>query len=433
MKKVSDHELMKLNNQLAVLRTIRDSGPISRVDLQGRTTLSWGTITSSIRELLGREILREVRAVPTAVGRRPIEVDLNTERNFAVGLQLGSASVRSVLVDVKGNVIGELDAPVNARASRDQIVQRLVGSARTLLARHAVTPSLLAGIGVAAPGAVDFRSGVCHFSPRHPAWKEVPLRRIFESRFRVPCFVDHVSNCFALSEKLFGAGRGVGSFICVLLGTGVSAGIVVNGEVYRGADSVAGEFGHTCIDADGPLCGCGNTGCLEVYASGLALSRLAAEAVRKRPRGLTAALAAAAGADPTGETLCQAARKGDPIAREIFSHMGVYLGIGVSNLVSLLNPERVILGGRVCRACEFFLPVFEATVEKRAWHASTRDIRISILERGAVLGAAALVFQEVFTTGHIVRRGAGLDESGRTAHSPAPLQVGSAGGTGRES
>jgi predicted NBD/HSP70 family sugar kinase len=405
VKTISDHESMKLTNQLTVLRTIRDSGPISRAELQQRTKLSWGTITSSIKELLARGVLREVGAVRTAVGRRPVDLDLNTERNFALGLQLGSAHVRSTLVDVKGTVVGDLDTPVDARGSRAEIVQCLVATGRKLLAARGISPSLLAGVGVAAPGAVDFRSGVCHFAPHHPAWKDVPLRRILESRFHVPCFVDHVSNCFALSEKLFGAGRGLSSFVCVLLGTGVSAGIVVNGEVYRGAEGVAGEFGHTSIDEGGLRCACGNAGCLEVYASGIALQRMAAEAARARPRGRIAALAAAGGNGTAGELLCRAAREGDRQALAVFRRMGVSLGVGVANLVSLLNPERVILGGRVSRACDHFMPAFEQTVDMRAWHASTRDIRVSTLERGAVLGAAALVFQEVFATGQIVRRG----------------------------
>ena len=318
---------MKLTNQLTVLRTIYEVGPISRADLQARTKLSWGTITSSIKELLGKGILREGAAVPTAMGRRPVALDMNTERNFALGLQLGSASVRSTLVDVKGNVIGEMDSPVNAHGNQAEIVQCLVSTARRLLAAHAVTPALLAGIGVAAPGAVDYRTGVCHYAPHHPGWKDVPLRRILEARLHVPCFVDHVSNCFTLSEKLFGAGRGLASFVCILLGTGVSAGIVVNGEVYRGADGVAGEFGHTCIDEDGPVCACGNAGCLEVYASGLALTRMAGEAIQKRPRGRIAALSAAPHAGTAGEVLCQAAREGDRQARKVFSQLGESLGI----------------------------------------------------------------------------------------------------------
>jgi len=406
MKGISDHESMKLNNQLIVLRAIRERGPISRVDLQACTKLSWGTITSSINVLLAKKILREVGPVTTGIGRRPVQLDLNTARNFVLGLQLGSHLVRSTLVDVKGKVIGELDTPVNARGRGEQIVESIAGTARRLLGAHAVSSSLLAGIGVAAPGAVDFRTGVCHFAPHHPGWKDVPLRRILERRFRVPCFVDHVSNCFALSEKLFGAGRGLTHFVCVLLGTGVSAGIVVNGEVYRGADSVAGEFGHTCIDAEGPVCVCGNAGCLEVYASGSALSRLAAAEIRRRPKSLIAVLAGRRGRDAAGEAICAAAHEGDPAAIEILETLGRYLGIGVSNLISLFNPERIIIGGRVSRASECFLPVFTATVEKRAWHASTRDIRMSTLERGAVLGAAALVFQEVFATGQIVRRSA---------------------------
>lgn len=406
MKRISDHESMKLTNQLTVLRTIRDRGPISRVDLQGRTGLSWGTITSSIKELLARGIVRELGSVRTAVGRRPVKVDLDVQRNFALGLQLGTASVRSTLVDVKGAVVADLDMPVDAQGSRGELVQRLVTVARRLLAARGVAPALLAGIGVAVPGAVDFRAGVCHYAPHHPHWKDVPLRRLLSQRFRVPCFVDHGYNCFALSEMLFGQGRGLHSFVAILLGAGVSAGIVVNGEVYRGANGVAGEFGHACIDPDGPLCACGNTGCLEVFASGIALSRMAAEAARARPRGRIAALAAGAGGTPTGEHLCVAAREGDTQAREIFRRMGESLGVGVANLVSLLNPERVILGGRVSRAAEFFLGSFEQTVRRRAWHASTRDIRVSTLERGAVLGAAALVFQELFATGGIVRRGA---------------------------
>ncbi len=405
MKRISGHESMKLANQLTILRTIRDTGPISRVDLQERTRLGWGTITSAVKELLGRGILRETGAVRTTAGRRPVEVDLDTRRNFALGLQLGTASIRSTLVDAKGSVVGDLDAPVDARGTRGELVQALVTTARRILAAHRVAPAALAGIGVAAPGAVDFRSGICRFAPHHPHWTDVPLRRMLEARFRVPCFVDHGYNCFALSEMLFGAGRGLSSLACVLLGSGVSAALVVNGEVYRGADGVAGEFGHMCIDENGPACACGNAGCLEVYASGIALAGMASEAVRRRPGGRIAALAAAAGVSADAEVLCRAAREGDAQAREIFSRMGASLGIGLANLVSLFNPERIVVGGRVSRAGDFFLPACVRAVEKRAWHASRRDIRLSTIERGAVRGAAALVLQEVFTTGQIILRG----------------------------
>ncbi len=406
-RRISDHASMKLNNQLVILRLIRDEGPISRVDLKEKTRLSWGTITTSTKELLGLGIITETGSVTTGVGRRPVELDLNRENNFVLGLQLGTLLVRSVLVDVKGTVVDELDAPVDACGTSEEILSCLVKSARQMLRRHSVSRGSLAGIGIAAPGAVDFSSGVCLYAPHHPQWKNVPLRKRFEQAFGVPCFVDHTFNCFVLSEKLFGFGRGLDNFICVLLGTGMSAGIVLRGEVYRGADSSAGEFGHTCIDVDGPLCACGNNGCIEAYVSGPAIAAAAVDALEGRPESMVASLT---GGDPekvTAEVLGQAAREGDDLAREIFSRMGKVLGVGISNLINIFNPQAIILGGGVSKAAEFFLPSCLETVKKRAWHASTKDVKVSSLERGEVLGAAAIVLQQLFSTGQIVQRAAG--------------------------
>ncbi len=394
---------MKLNNQLTVLKRIRDLGPITRVELQRGTKLSWGTITSSIKELLERRILMEVGSVMTGIGRRPVELDLDSERNRVLGLHLGGLLVRCVLVDVRGRVIDALDLPVDAEGTSREILASLLRTARQMLRRHSMEASALAGIGIAAPGAVDFHRGVCLYAPHHPNWRDVPLKRKFESAFGVPCFVDHVSNCFVLSEKLFGQGRGLDNFISVLLGTGVSAGIVIGGEVYRGADCFSGEFGHTCIDVDGPLCACGNNGCIEAYASGPALACAASGEAAAEPGSRIFDLAGGDATRITGETLALAAGEGDPLARGIFQRMGVQLGVGVSNLINVFNPQCVILGGAVSRASQYFLQSLWDTVRKRAWHASTKDIRVSQLERGAERGAAALVLQEILATGQILR------------------------------
>jgi N-acetylglucosamine repressor len=418
-KGISDHATMKLKNQLAILRSIREDGPISRVDIKEKTRLSWGTVTTSTKELLDGGIIAEIGAVTTGVGRRPVELDLNRGDNFVLGLQLGSILVRAVLMDVKGTVVDELDVPVDARGTSPEILSCLLDTGRRILRKHAISRTLLAGVGIAAPGAVDFSTGVCLYAPHHPHLKDVPLKKKFEQAFGVPCFVDHDFNCFVLSEQLFGYGRGVDSFICVLVGNGMAAGIVLNGEVYRGADSLAGEFGHTCIDRDGPLCACGNNGCLEALASG---SAIAAAALRElhQPRELPAdpgsvILAAAHGDEAriTAETVAIAARQGDKLAREIYARMGAVLGTGISNLINTFNPRCIILGGRVSKASDLFLPSCMETVRKRAWYASTKDVKVSRLERGEVLGAAALVLQQIFTTGQIVRRAQPRDAAHR--------------------
>src|SRR5208283_5307473 len=257
---------------------------------------SWGTVTTSTKELLDRGIITEIGAVTTGVGRRPIELDLNRADNYVLGLQLGSLLVRAVLMDVKGTVVDELEVPVDSRGSAAEMLACLQDTGRRILQRHSISRTLLAGVGIAAPGAVDFSTGVCLYAPHHPHLKDVPLKKKFEQAFGVPCFVDHDFNCFVLSEQLFGFGRGVDSFICVLVGNGLAAGIVLHGEVYRGADSFAGEFGHTCIDRDGPLCACGNNGCLEALASG---SAIAAAALRELPANPDSSILTAARGDPS--------------------------------------------------------------------------------------------------------------------------------------
>ncbi len=416
--RISDHAAMKLNNQLAILRCIRDEGPISRVDLKKKTRLSWGTITASTRELLAGGILTEVGAVTTGLGRRPVELELNRERNLVLGMQLGSSLVRSVLVDVKGSVVGELDMPVNSQAGSAEILGRIIDTGRRILSRYGVDRSALAGIGIAAPGAVDFSTGVCLYAPHHPRWKNVRLKDRVERAFGVPCCVDHAFNCFALSEKLFGFGRGLDSFICVLLGTGVSAGIVLHGEVYRGANSLAGEFGHTCVDENGPVCACGNAGCIEMYVSGPAIAAAARQEMSRGRAGQSN------GSRITPESLSVAARRGDPTARRVYARMGTVLGIGISNLINIFNPQTVILGGLVCRASDLFLPSCMETVRQRAWHASPKNVKVSQLERGAVLGAAALVLQRLFTAGNILDRAARERRFGvRTALRRSPAGV----------
>ena len=400
-KRISDHAAIKRKNRLAILLRIRENGPLSRVALKKWTRLSWGTVTSSIRELLGKGILTETGSVASGLGRRPVEIDLNTAKNQVLGIHLGGSLVRAVLVDVKGAVVDSQELSLRTNGSSHEILGRMLKVARELLKRRSLQPRSLGGIGIAAPGAVDFQSGVCLYAPHHPNLIDVPLRETFEQAFGIPCFVDHVSNCYALSEKLFGLGKGLDNFICVLLGTGVSAGIVIGGEVYRGIECFSGEFGHTCINENGPLCVCGNKGCIEAYASGPAIARAALE--MGSPSDSVLALA---GGDPTritAETLCRAAALKDARAVRVFRRMGVHLGVGISNLINVFNPQCIILGGAVSRASSHFLPSLLRTISTRAWHASTKDVRVSTLESGAECGAAAMVLQQLFTTGRILR------------------------------
>lgn len=408
MKSITDHGIMKRNNQLAILRAIRSLGPVSRVHLQKETKLSWGTITSSIKELLDKQIVSEIGSVNTGVGRRPVELDMNTAKHYMVGLRLGSSYIRAIILDLKGNTVAEYKEFVDPLAAGETLVEQLFESVERIIHSKDVGLESVAGIGIAAPGAIDADSGVCLYAPHHPNWKNVHLKASFEQRFAKPCYVDHVNNCTALGQMLFGQGRGVDNFLCVLLGTGISAGVIIDGKVYRGVNCAAGEFGHICIDPHGPDCACGAKGCLEVFASGPALARMGRESSDPRTCAKLNALARGRPENITGETVFQAALDNDEGARSIFRDMGFYLGIGICNLIDLFNPDRVILCGRVSQAHRFFLPTLEKTVNDRAWHISKKEIKVSTIKNPSVLGAAGNVLQAVYNGGllfEIVRQG----------------------------
>jgi glucokinase-like ROK family protein len=407
MKSITDHGTMKRNNQLAILRAIRSLGPVSRVRLQKETKLSWGTITSSIKELLDKQIVSEIGSVNTGVGRRPVELDMNTAKHFVVGLRLGSSYIRAIILDLKGNTVAEYQEFVDPRAAREHLVQQLLESVDRIIASKGIALASVAGIGVAAPGAIDANSGVCLYAPHHPNWKNVHLKASFEQRFGKPCYVDHVNNCTALGQMLFGQGKGVNNFLCILLGTGISAGIIIDGKVYRGVNCAAGEFGHICIDPQGPVCACGAKGCLEAYASGPALARMGRESTDPRTSEKLNALGRGNPKSISGETVYQAALDSDEGARKIFEDMGYYLGIGICNLIDLFNPDRVILCGRVSQAHRFFLPSLEKTVNDRAWHISKKEIKVSTISNPSVLGAAGNVLQAIYNGGllfDVIRR-----------------------------
>jgi N-acetylglucosamine repressor len=402
-----DHRTMKRNNHLMILRTIRSIGPVSRVRLQRETTLSWGTITASVKELIKKGIVREIGSVSTGVGRRPVELDMNTGDNYAVGLRLGSSYIRAVVLDVKGIVVAEHQQFVDPLASRQAILGQLFASVTKVLDNANVGLPQVAGIGVAAPGAIDARAGICLYAPHHPNWKNVKLKQLCERKFGKPCFVDHVNNCSALGQMWFGAGRGIRNFLCVLLGTGISAGIIIDGQVYRGVNCAAGEFGHTCIDPAGPRCACGNRGCLEVYATGPSIARMGREAAARNPKSKILSLANGRADEITAEMVYQAALEGDRGALRVFDDMGGYLGIGISNLINLFNPERIILAGRVSQAARFFFPSLNRTIAERAWHISSKEIKVSEVDNAAVLGAAGNVLQEIYDRALLFRATAG--------------------------
>jgi N-acetylglucosamine repressor len=390
---------MKQNNLLVVLRAVREHGPTVRQSIRAITSMSWGTIASSVQELCDKKLIKEQEKVNTGVGRRPTEIDLDVDHYRVLGLRIGSASIKAVLLDIKGKRLHECSIPTDSPEEGKSVIDLMYEAIDRTIEQGCARTSVLAGIGVAVPGALDLEAGVCLFAPRHPELTDMPLRKLLEERYGIPCFLDHVNNCAALGERWFGRGKDSSSFLCMLLGTGISAGIFINDDIFRGANSTAGEVGHISIDKAGKKCLCGKKGCLETYASGPAIAARAREEAATKGGARLLELAGGDLNNITAETVSLAARAGDKTAIKIYGEIGRYLGRAISDLINLFNTECIILCGRVSLASEFFLESLESTVRENAWPYSQKKILVSELDDSATMGGAAMVLREIYEKG----------------------------------
>lgn len=290
-------------------------------------------------------------------------------RPVAIGLDVGGTKIAAGVVAGDGTVLHRrtvatppgADAPVIRR-----LVTDLVDRIRS---RHPA----VAAIGVGAAGMVDWPTGHIRWAPNN-AYQDLPLRQVLAADTGLPTVVDNDANAAAWAEARVGAGAGHRDLIVLTVGTGVGGGLVLDGRLYRGRSGIGGEVGHLLVHPAGRRrCGCGARGCLETMASGTALGRAGRVAARADPAGALAALAGGA-RNVTGETVFRAARLGDPTARGLFAQLGHWLGVGIASLVSLFDPELVLVSGGLVTAGDLLLDPTRASVERFVYARARRTL-----------------------------------------------------------
>jgi glucokinase len=248
------------------------------------------------------------------------------------------------------------------------------------------------GLGFGFPGQVDYKTGVVKSAPNIPGWVDIPIAKMIEDEFRVPVKVDNDVRCAALGELNFGAGIGCENLICITVGTGIGSGLIINGKLVRGASNAAGEIGHIKLQMhDGPLCGCGDTGCMEAFASGPAIVAMAQRYIQG---GKSAKFREMADSEITPFIVSEAAKAGDPVAITIFRIMAEYIGIGLASVVNLLNPEKIIIGGGVADAGDLLMKPLVETLKSRAMKIAGDKVEVVPAQLGntaGVIGASLLI------------------------------------------
>jgi len=286
--------------------------------------------------------------------------------------------------------------PTLAVEGPDSVIGRILLAIDQLLEGKSGASSLPDSIILAVAGAIDYDKGLITVSPNLPGWHNVLLRDMVGKRYGLETFLINDASAAALGEHRFGAGKGVNNLIYLTVSTGIGGGIIINGELYSGASGSAGELGHMTIDVNGPVCSCGNTGCLEVLASGKAMAR---EAISRLGNGERSALTEMVGAkldSITTEEISIAAQRGDSLALEVVSQAARYLGVGLANLVNIFNPEMIIVGGGVANMGDILLNPAREVVGERAFSLLVQAVRIvnaQNIDEAGLLGAAAFAFQ----------------------------------------
>lgn len=317
---------------------------------------------------------------------------------YLLGVDIGGYGLQVALADGQGKLLHTVQWSLEQGMEASQVVLSVLEMARTLLQESRLEPKQLLRIGVGFGGPVDVQGGGTILSYRMPGWEHYPLQQVFEEAFRTTTLVDNDARVTALGEALYGAGRGVRNLFYIHLSSGVGGGMVLEGQLYRGATTTAGEIGHTLVLEDGPECGCGRPGHLEALVSAPALIARARELARDDPEPLEAQ-ARKEGKGLRFQHIVEAARQGHAPSRQALMEAAHYLAIAVSNLVNLLNPEMIVLGGIVARlAGEDLLGPLREEVSRLVMAVPGKAVRIvqgTLGEASVVLGAIALALKSL--------------------------------------
>ena len=286
---------------------------------------------------------------------------------YYIGIDLGGTNIKAGIVDLEaGKVVASHSTPTLAREGHDAVMARMADLIEKSLAANKLDKTVIGGVGVTAPGVLDLEKGTTLFLPNLPGtWPNVPLTATIQAKTGFPVFLLNDVRAITYGEWKFGAGRGVETMACFAVGTGIGGGLVINGKLHLGIGGTAGELGHQTIDFNGPECGCGNRGCVEVYASGPAIAAMGVKAVIQ---GRTTILGEMVGYDLnkiTPELICEAARKGDAESIEIYNFAGMCLGVAVANVLVSVGPRKVVIAGGVAAAGDLLLAPLRRTIHER--------------------------------------------------------------------
>ncbi len=385
---------------------VYQQGPISRVSIHALTNLRRSTISLLTRQLLTEGKLIEAGPSDNPLGRKQILLDLNRKFGFLVGVEFDDEQVTAGVMDLQPSVTRVISEATDLSHGKEGLLRQLQSAVRRVVAASRLPWTKLLGIGIADPGLVDTRRGVTTSSSTIDFWNDVPLTATFEKEFKVPVLVESKTRAKAIAEQRLGVGQREPNMIYLDYGTGIGAGVIVDGKLLYGHNCGVGEVGHTNMVRSGPTCKCGSNGCLEAVAGASAVENRTRKALSE---GVSSRLLAMAQEDPSRITVwlvLEAARAGDKMCWNIVAEIAEEIGVAMANLVNLFNPSTIVFDQRLSATGEELLNLISRVVKSNALagSASGLSLRFATLGREAgLLGVGLQILERQFSTAKSAR------------------------------
>jgi glucokinase-like ROK family protein len=340
-----------------------------------------------INDLINSGIILEMESRSTRSGRPPVALDINPKYGLAAAIDMGASHMSVALGDSSAQILEEVEEPFRIAAGPEHCLDEGDRVLKLLLEKRGLRIADLSAVGLSVPGPVITDTGMVMAPPIMPGWDRFPIRATLENRWNVPVALNNDANFGAVGEWVFGAGRGEKNIAFIKVGSGIGAGLILHRQVFGGTTGSAGEIGHLTIDENGPLCSCGNHGCLEAFAGGNAIELQAKKLVDSGKRTLLSEFNTK---DITVREVAEAARRGDLAAQEILHRSGTFIGIAVAGLINLVNPSVVIVGGGVAEVGDLLTAPIRKVVRERSLRAAEHAVKITTAmlgRRSTLIGA----------------------------------------------
>ena len=395
---VGNAQLISKLNKIKVINEIRNSITISRADVARESGLSAPTVSRIVDELIREGLVREIGEGVSQGGRRPTLLKISARDNFIIGVDLGTTNIYGILSDFDAKIIAEIKRPTLVEEGFPGVMRRTAEIIGELSRWPAVEGKRIHGIGMAVAGLVNREKNIVEFSPDFH-WRDADVVGALSQNGTPTVIFDNVTRVMALGEALYGIGKEHKDFICVNVGYGIGAEIIIDGKPFFGPLGMAGEFGHITLDKNSRVqCDCGNYGCLEALSSGNAIAKAARNKVQGGAKSVLADMCGGDLSAITAEMVANAAKQGDALSQGVFDEATEYLGIGIANLINLFSPQAVVIGGGVAQAGDILFDKVRRTVFARSLNKISSGVLIRPATFGlkaAVMGAVALILGEV--------------------------------------